>query len=275
MTMRAARQTPATSPRRPLRGSASVELVVITPLALVLMAAIWDLREFAAYRTDIVREQYAAVELMANETDASAAAVYAILQAAMQRMSARSAGALRAVVVTRTTSTTATTFGGGTLCNPSTGTPPASCPPMVRAELRPSTDNSPGQPIQWQSGGDCATVQSSLPAVGADFGSGVTVLPREGEDPDGDGPLTTAAEQDWTSRRLTAEEWWLVVEICSHFGGGTSDPGLIGGALVDLIGQTLNVRQTISRRVAWGGPVDLDECCWCGHASPPATCPST
>ena len=50
----------------PMRGSAAVELVAILPFILVLTAAIWDIRAFTAYRTDVAREIYAVAQVIAE-----------------------------------------------------------------------------------------------------------------------------------------------------------------------------------------------------------------
>ena len=245
----ARRRRPA---RRGARGSAAVELVLIAPFLLVLMAVIVDLRSLAAYRTDVARQQYAVVELIAGGNRWTEAAVNNVVQAAMDRMGEFSAGTLRVVAVARGEGLRS----DGVDCAVDTT---SWCEPMVVKEVRPDPDDDPTQPRAWQGGGDCAGLDSEMPAEGAMFGANDPLLPNEGVD--GSAPST------WASRRLQEDEWWVVVEICSHFGGGTSDPGLMGGVLVNIGLDVFNASTTLRHRVAWGAITaledDVEGCVWC------------
>ena len=106
------------------RGSAAVEFIVLVPFILVLTAAIWDLRVFTAYRTDIAREIFVIAELIANGGAwTSDASVENVIGAAAARLGETSAGVLHVAVVTR-----ATTRHDGTTCIDDDQW----CAPMVR-----------------------------------------------------------------------------------------------------------------------------------------------
>ena len=279
-------------------GAASVELVAIAPFLLLMMAAIWDIRAFTAHRADLAREVYVVAELIANGADWDIAGVRNAIAAAMARLSGESAGWMRVVVVTREQDIAAVaptppdplatpptpgspgsprveaTNGDGRDCDDTAATAddPSTlwddttvpwCEPIIRLEVQATA----GTANQWSSQAgttNCANVQSQLPVCASppcDF-SGQAVLPQEGTDPDGAGPATAPPEAEWPSRRLADDEWWVVVETCSHFGGGTSQPFLAGG-LFNFATDALNVRNVLYRRVAWGAVADLANCRWC------------
>lgn len=262
-------------------GSAAVELVAVIPFVLVLMAAIWDIRTFVAYRTEVAREMYAVAQLFASGATWTDAGLRNAMQAAQDRLSPNGAGWIRVVVVGRRTDTTPAggddENGDGDFSNDvenSAGdwcdaTTPTWCDPMILREVRPNPDPTPTQPVRWRNAGRCGTVASQLPAWSANaanrvFSATQMVLPRENVDPDTGGPL--ANHQQWVSRTLGGEEWWVVMEICSDFGGGGARPGLLGPGFVNLVRNTFDVTgtQTLYNRVAWSGQVPLDECDWCG-----------
>ena len=273
---------PRSAPRAPrfgenrrkwCRGSAAVELVAITPFVVLLMAALWDIRAFTAFRTDIAREQNAVAELIAGGEDwANAAAVGSAIHTAMTRLSRHSAGTMRVVVVTRLRDVAGppaveATNSAGRDCDTAwdhdadASTPDQLpwCEPMVLNDLRPNPDPSPTATVaRWNGGGDCAALPSRMPAQGARFGASAPVLPQEGTAVGG----TTPPASEWVSRSLTSAEGWVVVEICAHFGGGT-EPGLTGGSFVNLGMRTLGMPTTMRRRVAWAALEPLNECGWC------------
>lgn len=262
-----------------------MELVAITPFVLLLMAALWDISAFTAFRTDIAREQYAVAELIAGGEDwANEQAVGSAVRAAMNRLARRSAGTMRVVVVSRLRDSAGpplveATNSAGRDCDtpwdhdsdPSTDDQLPWCEPMLLNEIRPNPDPDPSATIPtWNGGGDCAALPSRLPANEGDgFGAGDPVLPQEGTAIGG----TIPPASTWVSRTLTPTEWWVVVEICAHFGEGTERP-FTGGALVNLGLRTLGVPTAMRRRVAWGALDSLDECGWCvppAPATPPPT----
>ena len=269
---------------RSAAGSASLELIVITPFIVVLMAAIWDIRAYTAYRTDMAREIYAVAELLATRGDdewttttKKRSAATNIMAAVANRLDDRSVGWVRAVVVTRLQDRAgppvveATNSQGrdcdaavATADDPDTAwddTATPWCEPIVRAEIALRT---------WGDQGACQNIQSRLPATGATFAADEMVLPYEDADPDGDGPLAAPTHDQWTSRSLTDAEWWVVVEVCSHFGrdanpnDNVDSPGLLlpGIERIGLGGTFFDARLTLYNRVAWGAIDRLDECNW-------------
>ena len=270
--------------RRRCAGSAAIELVAIIPFALILMAAIVDLRAFAAHRSDIAREIYTVAEIVAGAATWNAATAEAALrntmQAARERLERNTAGWMRVVVVARprdnpgnppATPAVRAQNTDGAFCNPAAPTTPPFCEPEVLWELDTDPNTAGLQRAEWHSVGDCATVASSLPANGAQFPRGTPppnctgqVLPNECADPDGDGPAPAPAHSDWVSRTLNSEEWWAVVEVCTHFAGGTSQVGLFEGAMAGFAMDAFSARAVLLRRVAWGALEPLNDCTWCG-----------
>ena len=266
-----------TEPHRSNDGSASLELVVVTPFLLMLMAAIWDVRAYTAYRTDSAREMYAVAELLAASGDDTWTAMEKtdaatnIINAATARLDDSSVGWLRAVVVTRQQATSTPVLNSeGRDCDdtpadvddpdtPVDETTVPWCEPVVRREIAWAT---------WGDQGGCATIDSSLPATGAVFAQDELVLPHEDADPDGDGPLTAPTHDQWVSRSLAGDEWWVVVETCSHFGrdadpnDAVSSPGLLLPGIEDISATFFDARLTIYNRVAWAAFDELDECHW-------------
>ena len=231
---------------RSTRGTASIEFILFTPFVLVLMAAVWDLRAFTAHRTDLARELYVAAELLAgngNEWDAQAAAaggeVPEILDQVADRLGANGAGWIELAVVRR-----GTLRAGTTLCPAHDSDDPAASWCLPRAGARPAR-------VAWNGGGDCGARASQLPATaGAHFAADAPVLPNE-----------TAAVGS-VSRKLGGDEWWVVLEVCSHFGGGTSNAPLLGRLWAAL--PWLDVGTALVRRAAWGSVEDVGDCDWCG-----------
>ena len=277
----------ASRPRRSTDGSAVFELVIVAPFLLVLAAAIWDIRAYTVFRTDLAREMYDIAEMLATTGDRSwtttqkNAAARNIVNAATTRLDNSSVGWLRAVVVTRrrasatSTSTTASNAQGRD-CNEAVSnaddtstvwddTEAPWCEPQVRRQI--------GR-VAWGDEGGCAAIPSDLPAVGAVFAPNQKVLPNEGTDPDGDGPLPAPTHDQWVSRSFSANEWWVVVETCSHYGRDANpndavrSPGLIMPGLANLGIDFFDVRFTIHRLAAWGAIDPLNECHWAWCVSP-------
>ena len=237
----------------PARGSAAVEFVVLVPFVLVLTAAVWDLRVFAAYRTDVAREMYVIAQLVAGGAEwPSGTSVDHVIDAAAARLGEASAGVLHVAVVTRGTSR-----HDGSACADDN----AWCAPVVG---RAFYDRA------FPSGeGDCAHVARALPDAGQPFASTATVLANEDADPDGAGSLSAPPVNEWVSRNIRPQEWWVVVDSCSHFGGGPRSR-LIGGRFVQMGLATLDVSPVMVRREVWSSIDDLDECGWCAApAGPP------
>lgn len=259
-------------PRRH-QGGAALELVAITPFVVLLMAAMLDIRGFTAFRTDIAREQYAVAELIAGGHDwATEQVVGTVVRTAMNRLGQVSAGTMRVLVVTRLRDAAgppvveATNSAGRDCDTPwdhdsDTATPDQLpwCEPMVLNEIRPNPDPDATAAVpRWNGGGDCAPIASTLPAEGAAFGASAPVLPQEGTAVKG---ATPPPASEWLSRNLQPAEWWVVVDICAHYGGGGHSTW--SGSLVNLGLGMLGMPTTLRRRVAWGALERLADCSWC------------
>ena len=219
---------------------------MLLPFILVLTAAVWDLRVFTAYRTDVAREVFVIADLVANGGDwTSEKSVENVIEAAAERLGQTSAGVLHVAVVTR-----ATTRHDGTACTDDDEW----CAPRVAKAFY---DNA------FVNGtGDCRNFPRTLPDEGNLFKADETVLPFENVDPDGDGTEVAPTVDAWASRNIQPEEWWVVVDSCSHFGQGPS-PGLIGQRLMNLGLAWLDVSPIMQKRSAWGSVDDLSDCGWC------------
>lgn len=232
------------------RGSAAIEFVVLVPFILVLTAAVWDLRVFTAYRTDIAREIFVVAELIANGGAwSSDASVKNVIAAAADRLGEKSAGALYVAVVARA----ATRHDGSPCVNDDEW-----CAPFVTKAFYDDDDS------EFPSGrGDCPERDPlRLPDEGDLFDENVTVLPFENADPDADGPLPAPPVDEWISRNMQPDEWWVVVDSCSHFGRGPRSQ-LIGERFMNMGLAWLDVSPVMQKRSAWGSIDDLSECVWC------------
>jgi len=219
------------------RGSAAVEFIVMAPLILILLGAVWDLREFIAYRTDLARTAYVVAEAIANELDDESPIDDALGALQEQLEATTESGFLSAAVVVRGTEA------------PPGGSCPQTCRPMVRRVA--------DQAVRWgATDAQCADAATGLPAVGGHLAAAARLLPNEGA-PDVDG--APVAEKDWVSRSLGADEWWVVVDLCVD-----PVPGRFIGRLTNWAGRMLDTSAfTWRRRVAWGSIHDLADCAWC------------
>ena len=221
------------------RGSAAVEFVVLVPFILVLTAAIWDLRVFTAYRTDVARETYVIAELIANGGDwSSETSVEHVIEATADRLGETSAGVLHVAIVTRAT----TRHDGITPCVDDDQW----CAPLVAKAFYDYDFNS------W---GDCRNFPRRLPNEGQLFPEQETVLPYEDADPDGPGGQVAPTFDAWASRNMQPEEWWVIVDSCSHFGEGPRSR-LIGRRFMQLGIAWLDVSPVMQRRSAWSSTND-------------------
>ena len=220
--------------RRRSRGSATVELVAITPLVLAITAFVMDMRTLVGFRTDLARETFALTEVIANETQRNPLAT--VMGQAIAEFDDDSAGTIAVAVVTR-----GTERGAGVPC-------PADqwCLPMVALVWPPSPDAG-----TWNTPAHCGAAGTSLPAPGQHFAAGQHVLPNEA----GSGAAT---HQGWISRNMRPTEWWVVVDTCLDPTPGLLWSGVPGADLFDL--SALVVR----KRAAWGSVHDLADCNWCG-----------
>ena len=298
-----------------LKGSAAIELLAIIPFALLLMAAIVDLRAFAAHRTDIAREIYTVAEIVAGaalwDATTAPAALRKTMLAAATRLSGctaaelrnnnpcgHTAGWMRVAVVARPrddpgdpTASPAeppvpANNTAGNPCNPAPPATPPFCEPNLLYEVDFNATTTGVQRADWggaaADGNACAQTNADtrMPQPTANpptvdiydttrrFAEEQQVLPNEDADPDGDGPAPAPAPSAWVSRTLNSDEWWAVVEVCTHFGGGTSTPGLFAGGMAGFAMDAFDAAGSGAwrRRVAWGAHETLDDCTWCGTA---------
>ena len=229
-----------------MRGSAAVELVAILPFVLVLAAAIYDIRAFTAYRTDVAREIYTVAQVIAEADWPDPSPLGNVMDQVIGRLERSSAGGVHVAVVTRGNERSA-----GVPCPPVSDPPPGNwCDPMVSFRWpRP-----PDVWSEWQGGCQAAAGTGfTLPAEGVHFATGEAVLPNEDDG---------SAANTWLSRNLTDEDWWVVVDTCSQFGSGTQ-LGLIGGRFVNFLLPVLDAAVVMQRRAVWPSSRPLNECGWC------------
>ncbi|MCY3596306.1 MAG: hypothetical protein OXG71_02555, partial [Rhodospirillales bacterium] len=174
-----------------------MELVVVVPFVLVLLAAVWDLRQHISFRTELSREMYTVAEAISDAPSGASPLESAVL-AVEERFRTRSdSGRVRVVVAGR-----GTQRPGGIPCP----TPVTWCLPEVLAAYPASAADTVGT---WSTGGSniCPSAGDPLPAVGSHFAAGQRMLPQEGMAP-------PSPEDTWVSRNLAEQEWWVVVEAC-------------------------------------------------------------
>lgn len=230
-------------------GSATVEVVVLVPFVLVILAAVWDLREFIGYRTELAREMFVIAEAIADDPVGGAPLQSVIAQVQQKYEPTSVSGSIHAAVVVR-----GTQRPDGSACPTGDW-----CQPMVTLAWPATAADLAGT---WSRGGasQCNRAPGSvLPAARAHFGATDTVLPNEGADPDGPGPLPAPPPDQWISRNLSATEWWVVVDTCIE-----PQPGLFIGRLTNWAGDMLNTSFAWRRRAAWGSIHDRGDCEWCG-----------
>ena len=221
------------------RGSATVELVALTPFVLALAVFAMDVSTVVAFRTDLAREGFALAEVIANETRRNPVAT--VMAEAMKKFEDNSAGTLAVAVVTR-----GTERGTGVPCVDGEW-----CLPKVVLAW-------PASPAagSWGTSALCAAAGTGLPAQGQHFPADQTVLPNESSG-------GTVAHQAWLSRKMRPTEWWVVVDTCLD-----PAPGLLWGrALKGVVGDLVDLSGLVVRkRAAWPSVHDLEDCDWC---SPP------
>lgn len=230
-------------------GSAMVELLVVVPFVLILLAAVWDLRQFIAYRADLAREMFVLAHAVANDAEGGVGGtppLESAVRAAEERFSTRAtSGVIHAVVVVR-----GTQRADGTACPDGDW-----CPPMVQVAW-PGTAEEPAG--TWSDGDDNpCTPTNALPARGRHFAAEQRVLPFEGATAAAGDPAPT--EDEWVSRNIDDEEWWVVVDTCIE-----PPPGFFIGRLVNLSHRMLDTPYVWRRRAAWPSIHDREECNWCG-----------
>lgn len=225
-----------------MRGSATVEFVLVVPFLLAIMAVVWDVREQLGFRTDIARQVHIAAEAAAADHlgDSPFAAGMGQLRALLERDGV--SGSIDAAVIVR----------GATRRDASECPADEWCPPVVAATWPASAADG-----TWAKGtadGCAAPPPNPLPDAGDTFDDDATVLPREAwaanADPDD--------ESTWISRSLGPEQWWVVLDICFEPRGGT-----FSGRLANLSVALFDAQPVSRRRIAWGSIHDVAICDWC------------
>ena len=242
-----------------MRGSAAVEFVAMVPFLLAMMGLVWDLRQYMAYRTEVVREMFVVAEIIASEPGSPDNNPIPVAVQRVTRglgndgsggLASGGSGAVVVAVVSRGERQSATDACDADWCLP-----------QVRVRWPPpGTDTSPGD---WGEDDLCdgfdprkpefRTDLPELPDAGEHFPADMTVLPNE--DPDDALP-----QSDWLSRNLRPQEWWVVVDVCFQ-----PDPGLFGGWVLNGLSffNPSDSALVATRRTAWGSVNPYAECNWC------------
>ena len=226
-------------------GSATVEFVFVVPFVLILLAAVWDLRQHISFRTELAREMYAVAEAISDDRQGASP-----LQSAVAAIEARfrdrsESGLVRVVVVGR-----GTQRADGTACPD-----PGWCPPVVLAAWPASATDTVGTWEAVAGENACSPPGTPFPAVGTQFAADQSVLPYEGDAPDGGTP---PAENTWVSRNMSAREWWVVVDTCIE-----PNPGLFVGRLRTAFQRMLATSFVWHRRAVWRSIHERRDCDWC------------
>ena len=214
----------------------------MAPFILIIMALVWDLREFISHRTALAREMFVVAELIASETATNP--IESVITRVTRRLAQYGAGTVSVAVVTR-----GNQRAGGEPCDDDT----AWCLPMV---VNGGTAAwSAARANTLAGGGDCSDLTRSLPRRGSHFEKGQPVLPNEGQGAAG----SPTSESMWISRRMRPEEWWVVIDSCLH-----PAPGWFFGRLHGLGSNRFDASQFIQfKRAAWGSIHDRAHCEWC------------
>ena len=220
------------------------------------MALVWDLREYVSYHTEIARELYVAGEVIANETNTHPVTgdgpIGEVMRRASEKLSWAGAGTIAVAVVTRGT----VPVGASTTCN----LPDDTCLPRVQTAWPPTANPDLGTWIDANGnlppGGDCATFPSRLPPAGDHFPADLPVLPNEVPAD----VVPPPPQEDWLSRNMRLQEWWVVVDSCLHPDGGLFGGLVFGGLEFFDISESAFV---LRKRAAWGSVHDLSTCNWC------------
>ena len=238
------------------RGSASIEFIALMPFVLLMTGFIWDLREYVSYRTDLARQMYVVAEVIASETgpDSSDSPVEAAVKLAGESLAEGGAGRISVSVVVRGDRRDASAGSAHADCEDENNW----CLPRVIEVWPPAPPHADAGKGTWNGGGDCVNHEPRRPAVGKHFPSDMPVLPNEGQPP-ADGESTPAHDQ-WLSRSMRQQEWWVLVDTCFH-----ADPGLFGSLALQGL-EFFDISDSafvLVRRAAWGSVHDYPDCKWC------------
>ena len=237
------------------RGTSTVEFIAMAPFILALMGLIWDLREYISHHTAASREIYVAAEVIANKLDADLVTGTTPFDAVLrrlidERLAPLGSGMVQASIVARGT----TPVGASTGCTLDTDT----CLPMVTLSWPPPALPTEGT---WNNGGECINFASAhplgLPAAGTHFAAGTPVLPNEVPA----AVTPSLPEDEWVSRNLRTQEWWIVIDSCFH-----PRPGLFFGNLANLSIELFDPSSSalvVRKRAVWGSLHSRPQCNWC------------
>ena len=271
--LRASRPVPP--PRCRQSGSAPIEFISMVPFVLIMMGLIWDLREYVSHRTELAREMYVVAEVIANEVGPSVALtsptsspspIEAVIEQAKETLEGRGAGGVRSTGSAGRISV-ALVVRGDRRFDPTAAAPHPDCSldtnpclPRISHIWPPAGEPEKGR---WNGGGDCNNSTQvldhpsmQLPGPGEHFPLDRPVLPNE-IPTDGSPP---PPHEEWLSRNLRQQEWWVLVDTCFH-----SDAGLFGGMVLRGLDffNVADAAPVLRRRAAWGSVHDYSDCNWC------------
>ena len=236
--------------RSATEGSAAVEFLVMAPFIFAMMVFVWNLRQYTGYRTEVVREIHVAAEMIANETGSSPTdnPIPIVVARVMDKLSKGGAGTIDVALVARGDRRLAT----ATMPHPDCADASQWCLPRVLLRWPPPLSGLG----TWNAGGDCASLTTPMPNAGEHFPADMRLLPNEAP-----ADATPPPPQDeWISRNLRPDEWWVVVDTCFH-----PNPGLLGGLVFGGI-RYLDPSSSafvFRKRTAWGSAHQYADCNWC------------
>ena len=222
----------------------------MAPFILAMMALVWNLRQYTAYRTEVVRETFAIAELIANKPGLSSAdnPIQVVVDRMKSRLAHGGSGAINVTLVVRGDRRVAT----ATVAHPDCATESNWCLPRVARRWPPSGSDLGN----WGAAGACASFSPAMPAAGDHFPADLAVLPNE-VPPD---VTPIPAQNTWLSRNLRLQEWWVVVDTCFH-----PNAGLLGGVVLNGLRffDPSDSAFVFHKRAAWGSPHQYTQCHWC------------
>ncbi len=244
----------------------------MVPFVLIMMGLIWDLREYVSHRTELAREMYVVAEVIANEVGPSTLgagneniAIEAVIKQAKETLEGRGAGGVRSTGSAGRISVALVVRGDRQ--DPAAAAPHPDCSldtnwclPRISHRWPPVGEPEKGR---WNGGGDCNSSTQvldhpsmELPDKGKHFPVDRRVLPNEIPTD----VLPPPTHDEWLSRNLRQQEWWVLVDTCFH-----SDAGLFGGMVLRGLDffNVADAAPVLRRRAAWGSVHDYSDCNWC------------
>ena len=244
----------------------------MVPFVLIMMGLIWDLREYVSHRTELAREMYVVAEVIANELGPSTLSagdedivIKAAVDQAKETLQGRGAGGVRSTGSAGRISVALVVRGDRRVSTATVADPECSlgknwCLPRISHRWPPVGEPEKGR---WNGGGDCNSSAQvldhpsmELPDKGEHFPQDRPVLPDEIPTD----VLPPPTHDEWLSRNLRQQEWWVLVDTCFH-----SDAGLFGGMVLRGLDffNVADAAPVLRRRAAWGSVHDYSDCNWC------------